>query len=116
MGLQQVWAERMMRSVGIAVIVLLAAAPAMARNVMAFGIGHETCAVWLSTPRRVAEGKTWIAGYWSAANLLTMGDHEIGRNTDVNGIAEAVKAVCLAQRSQLLIEATTKAYAQFPED
>lgn len=96
---------------GIAVA-MAASQPAFSqdRAVQIRGIGRSSCASWLSTPAKEAEGTVWVLGFWTGANAFSEGSGSVGSTTDAEGILALVKRRCAADPSALLMSAVTQAY------
>lgn len=80
-----------------------------------FGIGHFSCAKWLSRADYEMAGENWIAGYWSGLNLFNEKNKLIGMHSDWEGIIGEIKKLCLSQPSSLLATAAGNVYHQFQE-
>jgi hypothetical protein len=87
-----------------------AVARAEDKEVLILGIGAQSCAYWQSTPARQAEGKVWVYGFWSAANVYNNHNHTVGRKTDAYGDVAQVKKTCENEPSMSLADAATQTY------
>ena len=105
--------------IGLALAVALAAAPATAPKagetvtVFAVGIGNMSCAHWLSTPAKLAEGTAWVMGYWTGSNVWSEGRHDVGIHTDGDAIVGEIKLICTAEPSTQLMFATSRVFSRF---
>jgi hypothetical protein len=100
-----------MKTLGaIVAICLLAVAPARAYSTLLFGIGTVSCANWLSTPFNQNEGNIWILGYWSGRNDENTVNHNVGIDTDAQGIIGEVRKICVERPSLTLLKASGTAY------
>jgi hypothetical protein len=99
----------------VVLLLMLSFGSSRAQQVMAFGIGQESCKVWLSSRRNFEEGRSWSSGYWTSANMRNSSDHLVGSKSDANGLADAVKAACREKPSRLLMNAATEAYSRFQD-
>src|SRR5260370_42454217 len=85
-------------------------AAAKACRTVAFGIGNSSCANWLSTPSNRNEGGIWIMGYWSGRNDENALNHDVGGETDAQGILAEVRKICEERPSITLTKAAGTAY------
>ena len=77
------------------------------------GIGRLTCAYWLSTPEREAEGKSWALGFWTAYNAVNDVDHTVGVKAKTEDIFGEVKKICVSEPSLGLVDAVVRVYIRF---
>src|SRR4051794_22080282 len=66
------------------------------------GIGGHSCAYWQSEPQREHEGQSWIAGYWSAINMvygLNSQNSLVGSHSDPEAIVAEIGKICSDQPS-----------------
>jgi hypothetical protein len=80
------------------------------------GVGRLSCAYWLSSPEREAEGRAWALGFWTAYNAVNEVSHTVGANTDTEVILGEVKKVCVSEPSLGLVDAIVKIYVRFFRD
>jgi hypothetical protein len=74
-----------------------------------FGIGHFSCANWLSNSTTQIAGQHWIDGYFTGINSLNS-DHYVGQSVDSAGIYGEIAKVCREHPSQPLMNATAAVY------
>jgi hypothetical protein len=80
------------------------------------GIGRLSCAYWLSSPERKAEGRSWALGFWTAYNAVNEARHTVGANTDTEVIVGEVKRTCVSEPSLSLVGAVVRVYVRFLQD
>jgi hypothetical protein len=96
--------------IGLAAMLPLGVAHAQS-DYLATGIGIQSCAFWLSDPRRENEGIAWLYGFWTGANMMNQRDRHLGSGTDSEGRVAEVKKLCSTKPSMSLVDAAANAYA-----
>jgi hypothetical protein len=104
-----------MRAGLAALLILLIAlsAKAQAIDYYVIGLGHSSCAKWLSSPGMEAAGQSWIGGFWSALNARNDANHFVGKNSDAYAIWGEVRKICLAEPSLPLSDSSGRVYWVF---
>lgn len=75
------------------------------------GVGNYSCATWLSASKGdELQTINWIGGYWSGANAMNNVDHNVGYNTDANGIIGEIKLYCSYHPSSTILGASIAVY------
>ena len=89
-------------------------------SVSTFGVGYsESCAAWLSSPTKEAEGFTWIVGFWTGRNAGHAdrgGPSTVGHSTDGWGFVGEIKKVCQGEPSTPLMGAAMRGYQDFQRE
>jgi hypothetical protein len=78
-----------------------------------FGIGRMSCAYWISTPAREAEGGNWLMGYWTGANSMNRSNHLVGAHTDGEAIIAEVRKRCVEEPSTMMVDEAAVIYERF---
>ena len=110
----QIWSDIVTRACWATLFVALAFGAANAQTAMySLGIGRLTCAYWLSTPEREADGRSWALGFWTAYNAVNEVNHTVGLRTKTEDIFGEVKKVCVSEPSLGLVDAVVRVYVRF---
>jgi len=80
------------------------------------GIGRLSCAYWLSSPEREAEGRSWALGFWTAYNAVNDVNHTVGAKTNVETILDEVKKNCSEEPSLGLVDAIVRVYVRLLQE
>jgi hypothetical protein len=86
------------------------------RLLLAYGVGAQSCATWLSTSARREVGIQWVFGFWSARNVegyMRKEHGDVGASTDNLGIIGEIEKKCREQPSTTLMMVTGTAYSFF---
>lgn len=109
---------RYMRSVSVAVALMLFTVTASAKPFTMFGVGSQSCASWLATPASEFQGTAWIVGFWSGANYAMASNDtggQTGDSTDGLGLIGEVKRLCQQHPSESLVKTTINVFQEFAE-
>jgi redox-regulated HSP33 family molecular chaperone len=82
-------------------------------SVQMAGIGGMSCAHWLSTRSRRAEGIVWIYGFWTGLNYVAAASEQAQSKVETGAIVAEVEKTCTGQPSQVLASAVWATYLDF---
>ena len=78
--------------------------------------GTQSCAAWLATPASEAEGRWWLAGFWSGRNMQNGANGRVGSSTDSEGVLGEIKRICQAEPSLQLLTAAARVYVTMDKE
>jgi hypothetical protein len=93
-------------------LALCGSATAQEITVWTMGIGHLSCANWLSNDISEQAGNSWVLGFWSGLNVFNT-DHTVGHSIDNLGKLGELKKTCVEHPSASLSTVAREIYDMF---